>query len=75
MNALPFARRATIFTGLMFAAGLASAQSTLPEPVRVPAGHKVVLETVGSGMLTYECREKQDASGQFEWTFVGSDAE
>ena len=44
--------------------------ASLPEPVRVPAGHSIKLETVGTGEITYECREKKDAAGAFEWTFV-----
>jgi hypothetical protein len=49
-------------------------QANLPEPVKVPAGHKVAMETVGSGSITYECRVKANAAGQFEWFFVGPDA-
>lgn len=49
-------------------------QATLPDAVKVPAGHKVVLETVGVGDITYECRDKKDAAGQTEWVFVGPDA-
>jgi Protein of unknown function (DUF3455) len=49
-------------------------QSTLPMEVRVPAGHNVVLETVGVGEITYECRAKANMAGQFEWVFVGPDA-
>lgn len=49
-------------------------QATLPAEVRVPAGHKVVLETVGIGEITYECRAKANMVGQFEWVFVGPDA-
>ena len=41
-----------------------------PEPVRVPAGHRIAMDTWGVGEITYECREKKDAVGQFEWTFV-----
>lgn len=41
-----------------------------PEPVRVPAGHRIVMDTWGIGEITYECREKKDAAGQFEWAFV-----
>ena len=44
--------------------------ASLPEPVRVPAGNSIKLETVGTGEITYECREKKDASGAFEWAFV-----
>ena len=44
--------------------------ASLPEPVRVPAGHSIKLETVGTGEITYECREKKDAAGAFEWAFV-----
>ncbi len=46
-------------------------QSTLPAAVRVPAGHSVATELVGVGDLTYECREKIDAPGQFAWTLIG----
>jgi hypothetical protein len=49
-------------------------QSTLPDAVKVPAGNKLALETVGIGEITYECREKKDASGQMEWAFVGPNA-
>ncbi len=49
-------------------------QAGLPAPVQVPDGHKVALETVGVGKITYECRAKKDAAGQFEWAFVGPDA-
>ena len=48
-------------------------QSSLPDAVKVPAGHKVALESVGVGQITYECRAKKDAAG-FEWVFVGPDA-
>ncbi len=42
----------------------------LPEPVRVPAGQKVVMTTTGVGEITYECREKKDMAGAHEWAFV-----
>jgi hypothetical protein len=46
-------------------------QAALPAAVQVPTGHRVVLETVGAGDITYECREKANAAGQFEWVFAG----
>ncbi len=46
-------------------------QAALPDAVKVPAGHKVVLETVGVGTITYQCRAKATMAGQFEWVFVG----
>jgi hypothetical protein len=49
-------------------------QASLPDAVKVPAGHKVAMETVGAGDITYECRAKKDMAGQFEWVFVGPDA-
>jgi hypothetical protein len=54
--------------------GKAFDQSSLPDAVKVPVGHRVVLETVGVGEITYECRDKKDAAGQFEWVFVGPSA-
>lgn len=49
-------------------------QAGLPDAVQVPAGHRVAMETVGAGDITYECRDKVSATGQFEWVFVGPDA-
>ncbi len=49
-------------------------QSMLPAAVQVPAGNKVAMETVGVGEITYECRTKAGAAGQFEWVFVGPEA-
>ena len=49
-------------------------QGALPSAVQVPPGNSVFLETVGIGQITYECRPKAGAAGQFEWVFVGPDA-
>ena len=49
-------------------------QASLPDAVKVPAGHRVAMETVGAGDITYECRAKANMAGQFEWVFVGPDA-
>ncbi len=49
-------------------------QAALPAAVQVPAGNKVAMETVGVGEITYECRDKKDMAGQYEWVFVGPDA-
>ncbi len=46
-------------------------QANLPDTIKVPAGQKVAMETIGVGEISYECREKQGAAGQFEWVFVG----
>ena len=45
--------------------------SALPAVVRVPPGEVQKMSTVGSGEITYECREKKDMAGQHEWAFVG----
>ena len=52
----------------------AMSQDTLPQAVRVPEGHRVALETVGRGEITYECRAKKDMAGAYEWVFVGPEA-
>lgn len=49
-------------------------QAMLPTAVQVPAGHKVAMETVGVGEITYQCSAKKDMAGQFEWVFAGPDA-
>lgn len=49
-------------------------QDSLPAAVHVPAGNKVVLETVGVGDITYECKVKKDTTDQYEWVFAGPDA-
>lgn len=49
-------------------------QDNLPDAVKVPAGHRVAMETVGVGEITYECKAKANAADQFEWVFVGPKA-
>lgn len=49
-------------------------QDSLPDAVKVPAGFKVALETVGSGDITYECRDSATTAGKIEWAFVGPKA-
>ena len=46
------------------------AQSDLPEPVRVPAGHTMAMKAMGVGEITYECRAKTGDPAAFEWVFV-----
>ncbi len=49
-------------------------QAALPDAIKVPAGNKVAMETVGIGEITYECRDKANAPGMTEWVFVGPSA-
>ena len=51
-----------------------ASQDSLPEAVRVPMGHSVAMETVGSGELTYECRAKAAMPSEYEWVFIGPNA-
>lgn len=44
---------------------------SLPEAVRVPATEKQKMWTVGAGEITYECRQKADMPGMYDWAFVG----
>ncbi|ERT19811.1 hypothetical protein O162_03850 [Pseudomonas putida SJ3] len=59
---------------LVLASGAAHAQSGVPDAIKVPDGHAIMLETVGVGEITYECRDKASAPGQMEWVFVGPKA-
>ena len=61
-------------TALLAATPAAFAQTGLPDSIKVPDGHKVAMETTGVGEITYECRDKANAVGQTEWTFVGPKA-
>ncbi|EJN34698.1 hypothetical protein PMI35_00446 [Pseudomonas sp. GM78] len=61
-------------TCLLVTVPAAYAQTDLPDSIKVPDGHKVALETVGVGEITYECRDKANAAGQTEWFFVGPKA-
>lgn len=49
-------------------------QASLPATVQVPAGHRVAMETVATGELTYECRDKAGTPGATEWFFAGPKA-
>ncbi|NWL23328.1 DUF3455 domain-containing protein [Pseudomonas umsongensis] len=61
-------------TCLLVTVPAAYAQTDLPDSIKVPDGHKVALETVGVGEITYECRDKANSAGQTEWFFVGPKA-
>ena len=52
----------------------AFSQADLPDAVKAPAGHAMLMETAAAGDITYQCRAKKDMAGQFEWVFVGPDA-
>ena len=71
---LSLTRNALAGACLLALAPLASAALAVPDSIKVPQGHKVALETVGVGEITYECRDKAGAVGQTEWTFVGPKA-
>jgi hypothetical protein len=58
----------------MGAPAMMFSQDRLPDAVKVPAGNRVAMETVGVGQITYECRAKKDMAGQYEWVFAGPDA-
>jgi Protein of unknown function (DUF3455) len=74
-KSLPFVALAALFAGCATVTpSKAFDQSSLPEAVKVPTGHRVAIETVGIGDITYECRDKKDAAGQFEWVFVSPSA-
>jgi hypothetical protein len=60
--------------GTPMAMAPAFSQAALPDAVKVPAGQKVAMETVGVGEITYECRAKATAATEFEWVFVGPKA-
>ena len=50
------------------------AQVDLPDSIKVPAGHKVSMETTGVGEITYECKAKANSTSEMDWTFVGPKA-
>ena len=41
-----------------------------PAAVQPPSGNRMALDSWGVGEITYECREKTGAAGQFDWVFV-----
>ncbi|WP_341960529.1 DUF3455 domain-containing protein [Pseudomonas sp. RC10] len=55
-------------------ASSAFAQTEVPDSIKVPAGHKVSMETTGVGEITYECKTKADNASEMAWTFVGPKA-
>ena len=81
-STLNIALASTALIGLTACAGNMATQpdkmapaAMLPTTMQVPAGHTVALETVGVGMITYECRVKKDMAGQYQWAFAGPDAQ
>jgi len=74
MNTKRFLGLAGATACLTLALPFAHAAMAVPDSIKVPDGHKVALETVGVGEITYECRDKADMAGQTEWVFVGPKA-
>lgn len=80
---LRFAKLLTLAPVVLFTAcaGMSSPmmkgfdQTALPDAVKVPAGHRVAMETVGAGDITYECRAKANMANAWEWVFVGPQAD
>jgi len=52
----------------------AAQPNAVAEPIRVPTGHSMVMQTVGAGQLLYECKLKANTTDAHEWTFVGPTA-
>lgn len=72
---LIFAAAATLLLGACTTMPASSyTQAGLPAAVQVPAGHKVAMETVATGELTYECRAREAMPEMTEWVFVGPKA-
>ena len=63
-----------IACGTMAPMAPAFTQDGLPDTIKVPAGNKVAMQTVGVGEITYECRDKANTPGVTEWVFVGPNA-
>lgn len=76
ISAVALASAAVLLTACSTTATTTSmySQDALPPTVQVPAGHRIAMQTVGTGDITYECRVKKDMAGQFEWVFVGPEA-
>lgn len=72
-HTLRIASIAALLSACTSMAGMYS-QDSLPDTIKVPAGNKVALQTVGVGEITYECRDKTDMPGQLAWIFVGPNA-
>ena len=67
----------TLLVLLLGHAGLTHAQGMsapeVPEPIRVPPGEKLLLETHASGAQIYTCTRGPD--GRSQWTLTAPDAE
>ena len=50
-------------------------QDTLPEMIRVPAGHDVLLETTAVGVLNYECKANVSTAGTIGWVLASPKAD
>lgn len=50
------------------------ASVNVPEGLRVPPGHFVVLEAQARGAQIYECKAKADVAQAFEWSLKAPDA-
>lgn len=61
----------------LLALGCATSQrplATVPAKLQ-PTGESLAMVVPATGVQVYECRARKDAAGQFEWAFVGPEAE
>ena len=65
-------KKVILITAMMTLAGCATMPS-VPEALRAPAGEKLSLELLASGVQVYECAAGADA-GKYEWKFRGPEA-
>src|SRR5262249_6595349 len=62
------------------AAGCASSPrlrgtAKVPDRLKPPAGESLVMVAAARGVQIYECREKKDQAGAYEWAFVAPEAD
>ena len=60
----------TLVAGAAMPAGAGGSKPpTVPAPIAVPAGHKVVLDVTGKGVQIYDCRPSAADPNVNAWTF------
>jgi hypothetical protein len=59
------------------AAGCASSPRTVdvPDKLKPPAGESLIAVAAARGVQIYECREKKDQAGAYEWALVAPEAD
>jgi len=63
------------YSAVLLAAGCATTQVLVPDSLRPAANQSLAMVVHAKGEQLYECREKKDQAGAYDWAFIAPQAQ